>query len=175
MQWARTAFGYAGTGGRLVRGLKFQHNLAAGRFLVAAMARHVRSTAPRHLREHVIVPIPIHPLRLRRRGFDQAVWLAIRLAQRLGLPAEPRLLRRDRPTLPQGDPRVVSRLRNVAGAFSVRSPVRLPGRRVLLVDDVATSGATAAECARVLRRAGARSVALVTACRGRIDRAWRAE
>jgi predicted amidophosphoribosyltransferase len=67
--------------------------------------------------------------------------------------------------LPQGDPRVASRLRNVESAFAVRAAAKVVGARVVLVDDVFTSGATARTCARVLREAGAEAVAVVTACR----------
>lgn len=76
-----------------------------------------------------------------------------------------RALQRVRATLPQGDPRVGSRERNIAQAFSVCSRRGLGGARVVLVDDVFTSGATARACARLLREAGAREVALVTACK----------
>jgi ComF family protein len=150
-----------------VRGLKFRRNTAAGVFMAERMARHLATTDPPALSEHVLVPIPVHRVRRRKRGFDQGVWLAERLSERLGLPVYPRALRRVRPTLPQGDPRTVSRRRNVEGAFEVRRWAPPPGRRILLVDDVTTSGETAAECSRVLARAGARSVSLVTACRAR--------
>ena len=167
LQWARAPFVYRGTGGSLVRGLKFRRNTAAGVFLAHAMATHLLATEPPGLRDHVLVPIPVHRSRRRKRGFDQAVWLAERLAERLGLPLFPGALVRVRLSLPQGDPRTVSRRRNVEGAFAAGRSGPPPGSRILLVDDVTTSGETAAECSRVLSHGGAASVALVTACRAR--------
>ena len=72
---------------------------------------------------------------------------------------------RTRETLPQGDPRVVSRANNVDGAFAVMKAREVMGRNVILVDDVFTSGATARQCALVLRVQGAAAVAVLTACR----------
>jgi predicted amidophosphoribosyltransferase len=87
------------------------------------------------------------------------------VAARAGLTVEANVLVRRRATLPQGDPRVTSRIRNVEGVFELTRPRRVRGRLVLLLDDVCTSGATARACAAVLRRGGARAVALLTACR----------
>jgi predicted amidophosphoribosyltransferase len=75
------------------------------------------------------------------------------------------VLRRLRPTLPQGDPRVTSREQNVASAFAMARPGAVRGRAVVLLDDVLTSGATARACARLLLGSGAEAVAAITACR----------
>lgn len=159
-------FAYAGTGGALVRRFKLDADAAAGRWLAAAMARAWRGAAP-DLGWHraVLVPVPLHGQRRRQRGFDQAAWLALQVAQRLELPRAPEVLVRTRATLPQGDPRVTSRAGNVDGAFAVRRPAAIRGRRVILVDDVFTSGATARTCAGLLRAAGATAVAVLTACK----------
>jgi ComF family protein len=156
---------YAGAGGALVRRFKLDGDAAAGRFLARGMADALRVQAPADWREAILVPVPLHPARLRQRGFDQTAWLARRLAQRLGMPCVVGALARRRATLPQGDPRVGSRDANVDGAFAVRRVRAIRRRRVVLVDDVLTSGATARECARALLAAGARAVALLTACR----------
>ena len=84
---------------------------------------------------------------------------------RLQMPVFDGVLVRQRATLPQGDPRVTSREGNVEGAFVVRRPRRIAGRRIVLVDDVFTSGATGRACAGLLREAGAAEVAMATACR----------
>lgn len=114
----------------------------------------------------VLVPVPLHPLRHLERGYDQAALLARELARQAGLPAL-ELLARARDTPPQGAPGPRSRASNVEEAF-------VPGRaaaranlrgRVWLVDDVVTSGATAAACARELRRLGATEVGVLALAR----------
>jgi len=114
----------------------------------------------------LLAPIPLHPLRVLERGYDQAAALARVVARESGLPLA-RALRRRRWTVPQGSPGCASRRGNVAGVVTLRRPARraLRGRFVWLVDDVLTSGATAAECARVLRRGGAEGVGVVVAAR----------
>ncbi|MEO6596509.1 MAG: hypothetical protein ABIP94_17295 [Planctomycetota bacterium] len=112
-----------------------------------------------------MVPVPLHAARRRQRGFDQAEWLARRVAGRLGLMVESGVLARARATLPQGDPRVLSRERNIDGAFRLANPARIVGRRIVLIDDVFTSGATARCCAGLLREAGALEVGMLAACR----------
>jgi ComF family protein len=164
LAFARAPFRYAATGGALVRRFKLSGDFAAGRFLAVAMAGACRPLPPEWRRARM-VSVPLHAQRRRQRGFDQAAWLAEELAARLGLQARPWALRRTRPTLPQGDPRVTSRSGNVEDAFAVARPRAVAGCKVILVDDVLTSGATARTCAAVLRRAGATEVALLTACR----------
>jgi ComF family protein len=158
-------YAFAGTGGALVRAFKLDGDPGAGRWLARAMAWSWRQRAEPGWRRARLVPVPLHRRRRRERGFDQAAWLAKNIAQRLGQVAESDVLVRQRAGLPQGDPRVLSRERNVEGVFRVARPARIVGRRVILVDDVLTSGATARACARLLRDAGATDVAMLTACR----------
>jgi len=106
----------------------------------------------------VVVPIPLHRRRRRRRGFNQAELLARMVSRRLAVPLETRTLRRVRDTPSQIGQGKAARRRNVRGAFRCRSGRRLAGVRVLLVDEVLTTGATLAEAARALRRAGALGV-----------------
>ena len=156
---------YAGTGGALVRRFKLDADPAAGQWLARAMAL---TWAPFHLgpwRRAMLVAVPLHPKRAAERGFDQAEWLARAVGRRLGLAVATGVLARVRPTLPQGDPRVRSRQANVEGAFRVVRGKHIAGRRVVLVDDVFTSGATMRTCAGLLRAAGACEVAALTACR----------
>ena len=116
--------------------------------------------------EPVVVPVPLHPWRRIERGHDQARAIARGLAAALGRPCVDALVR-SRATSPQGAPGAVSRAANVHGAFRcrARAALVLRGRAVWLVDDVVTSGSTASECARVLRRAGARAVAVACVAR----------
>jgi ComF family protein len=116
----------------------------------------------------LIVPVPLHRWRLWRRRYNQAAELARALSQLTGLGCEPLLLERRRPTRSQGEmPSARARRRNVLGAFTVSKPQRsaLRGKRVLLIDDVMTTGATADACARVLKRAGAAAVHVLAIAR----------
>ena len=114
-----------------------------------------------------IVPVPLHWSRLFARRYNQAALLAGHLERLSGVPMVPDALVRRRRTPPQGRMGMTARRRNLAGAFAVRPSgrARIEGRRVLLVDDVLTTGATAAACARTLLRAGARAVDVLTLAR----------
>ncbi|HEX8622238.1 MAG TPA: ComF family protein [Allosphingosinicella sp.] len=113
--------------------------------------------------EPLLVPVPLHRWRIWRRGYNQAALVASELARRSGLPAELDLIRRIRPTPPLKGLGRRERALAVRGAFKVppEARPRLAGRRIVLVDDVYTSGATASACARALKRAGASSVELL--------------
>lgn len=113
-----------------------------------------------------IVPVPLHPSRLRQRGFNQAEILARGVAQHLARPMEVAAVRRRRATPPQARLAARRRWQNVADAFEPCRPSPIAGRRCLLVDDMTTTGATAESCGRVLRQAGATDVLLLTLARG---------
>lgn len=113
----------------------------------------------------VVIPVPLHRTRLKWRGFNQAALLGAALARRLNCSLDVATLARVRSTPPQTARDRAQRTRNVRDAFAVRRPSRVAGRRVLLVDDVMTTGATADECARVLRAAGARRIDVLTLAR----------
>ncbi len=110
--------------------------------------------------------VPLYPARERERGYNQARLLADDLARHRSLPFMPRLLRRIRSTGTQTRLSAPARAENVRGAFAVADPAWVRGRRLLLVDDVMTTGSTVAECARVLRSAGAWRVFVATIARG---------
>jgi ComF family protein len=118
----------------------------------------------------LLVPVPLHWTRLFQRRYNQAALLAQAIHAAGGPPVAPDWLLRRRRTPVQGRLGPSARARNVRGAFAIRHGRDFTGRRVVLIDDVMTTGATAAECARVLRRAGAAFVGVLT-----LARALRAE
>jgi ComF family protein len=113
----------------------------------------------------VIMPVPLHVTRLRWRGFNQAQFLAHALARKSCVPIDALSLRRLRATLPQVELNETQRRRNVARAFGVVRPARVRARRILLVDDVYTTGATVDECSQALLKAGATSVDVLVLAR----------
>jgi len=112
----------------------------------------------------VIVPVPLHPARQRERGFNQASLLAKLLSAQTSIPCRP-LLKRVRYTTTQTALDRSERMENLHNAFRLRKNTDVRGLRVLLIDDVLTTGSTLNECARVLKRAGATSVHSATAAR----------
>ena len=114
-----------------------------------------------------LVPVPLHRWRLFRRRYNQAALLAHALGRESGVPVLPDLLLRRRATPSQGGLGRRGRARNVAGAFALhrRKTACVPGRSFLLVDDVHTTGATIGECAKLLARAGAAKVEVLTLAR----------
>ena len=138
----------------LIRELKFSGRLTHARWLgerfAAALAE--RDAPP----PDCIIPVPLHPRRLRERGFNQALELARGAARHLRIPLLPAGLRRVRHTPPQTRLDARQRQTNPLGAFVPGAP--LPGPRVALMDDVVTTASTVAECARILRASGAADI-----------------
>ncbi|MCE4225620.1 ComF family protein [Methylobacterium sp. C25] len=160
-QRARAVALYEGTAQDLVHRLKYGDRLDLGR----AMARMMASAGAELIAEtDLVVPVPLHALRLWRRRFNQAALLARDVASASSLPCDVRALARVKRTRPQVGLTRVQRADNLQGAFRVPEAAkpRLAGRRVLLVDDVATTGATGNAAARALLRGGARQVDLLT-------------
>jgi ComF family protein len=131
------------------------------------LGERLASAIPRDQRFDLIIPVPLHWRRRFQRGFNQAALLAARVARRYAVPVVV-AVRRRRATATQAGLSNAKRRANVAGAFEVRRPRAVAGRRILLVDDVMTTGATASACAAALKRAGARYVAVLTLAR--VDR-----
>ena len=144
------ALRYAPPIDRLLPRFKFHQDLAAGRVLAQLMAARL----PALPRSAVLVPVPLHPSRLRARGYDQALQLARALARLRALPCR-RLLKRVVATAPQSELDAAARRRNLRDAFSCH---RAPPAHVVLVDDVMTTGATLRAAAEALRRRGATRV-----------------
>lgn len=147
-------FSYDFPMGALVQGLKYGRQLALasyfGHLLAEQVARRDRALPD------LIVPMPLHSLRLRERGFNQAGEIARPLARRLGVKLDMFALLRDHPTPPQVGLSAAARVHNVRGAF--RCQRDLTGARVAVVDDVLTTGASLSEVARCLKGRGAVAV-----------------
>jgi ComF family protein len=109
-----------------------------------------------------VSPIPLHFNKMRERGFDQAFLLARQVARALHAPLESALLKRVAVTSPQATKTKAERAQNIKGAFEVNRPEWVEGKNVLLVDDVFTTGATANEAAKTLKKAGAGKVYIFT-------------
>jgi len=162
---ARSAARYRGALRRIMHAFKYEQALHAGRDL----ARMIAATVNAHYADVVfdgVTFVPLHGRRERVRNFNQAAVLGRRLARELGLDLFPRFVERTRDTPSQTDLTANERKRNVRGAFAARLPQWIAGRTLLLVDDVMTTGATVAEVARVLKKAGAAGVYVVTVARG---------
>jgi ComF family protein len=110
-----------------------------------------------------VVPVPVHPSRKRERGYNQSKLLAERIARLRGLPLECGVLLKTKNTVSQTGLERNRRMDNVAGSFGLRRPDRLSGLRVLLVDDVVTTGSTLKECACALLESGAMEVSACVA------------
>lgn len=118
----------------------------------------------------LILPVPIHRKKLRERGFNQVIVLAEKLSSRVGIPINRTCLKKSIDTAPQASLTRRERLANLRGSFRVTRPETVKDLRVLLVDDVATTGSTINEVARTISRAGAASVeALILALTPRTD------
>ena len=153
----RAALRYTFPLDRLIQAYKYGHRLA----LAAWFGEEINRLGA-DLSADRIVPVPLHPERLRERGFNQAVELARALSRARGTRLDTALIERQRATLAQADQPPVARQNNVRNAFFCHAD--LGGEHILLIDDVMTSGATLNECARLLKLHGARRVdALVLA------------
>ena len=113
----------------------------------------------------LIIPVPLHPRRLRWRGFNQSVLLGREVGRAWEIPLDPFILMRKTETAPQSTLNLKERQPNVRGAFSIARRRTVDQLRLLLVDDVYTSGATVKECSRVLVHSGAREVQVLTLAR----------
>lgn len=154
-------FRYAPPLAHLIKQMKFHQRLDIARCLGELLARYLSSNTD-SLPE-VIIPVPLHPRRLRRRGYNQALELARPVARRLGLPIDTRLVRRQRATAEQSHLQLSQRRRNVRGAFTIDRAKQY--RHVAIFDDVVTSAQTVNELARILRRAGIERVDVWSCCR----------
>ena len=148
------AYSYSFPLDKLIQALKFREHLILVDFLADALARRVL-TQPNY-----IVAMPLHPVRLRERGFNQSLLLARRIARRLDIPLLADLCERVRNTPPQSSLPWKERDKNMRQAFNCKERDDLRGKHIAIVDDVMTTGASTGELARALKLAGAREVSV---------------
>jgi competence protein ComFC len=161
---ARSFALYEGALVRAILLLKFEHIEPLGAWFAERLAEVVREEGGL-LGADVVVPVPLHRQREKERGYNQAALISKHLAKRLRLPHKAVLLMR---TKPRPDKHILSleeRWESVRGAFATRPGSKVDNQRVLLVDDVLTTGATLDACSRALREAGAKTVAGLTVAR----------
>ena len=161
---ARSVWPYARPAAEMIRSFKFDGDFFLGPMMIDVLPG--MGWLPDVVRRaDAVLPIPLHPRRKRERGYDQAHILARALARRIDRPLRSNLLSRDRYTERQTRLTPRQRQKNVRGAFSVRDGADLEDMHLLLVDDVLTTGATAGECARQLKKARARQVTVFSLAR----------
>jgi ComF family protein len=156
---ARSAFYYEGPVLDSIHILKYTGRVN----VVSALGAMLAASVAFSTRPEVVMPVPLHRQRLRKRGFNQSLLLAREVARRIGLRLDYLNLMRARETAPQVDLKADERKANVAGAFTLRRPGGVDGAKVLLVDDVYTTGSTVRECSKALRKAGAEVYVLTLA------------
>ena len=159
----RSALRYDEASKNLILAFKFMDKTENARLLAAMLnvaGRDIFAAGA-----EVIVPVPLHYTRLLKRKYNQSALLARELGRYTGLPVDCRSLVRHKRTRPQVEFSGLERIKNVKNAFSVKHPENLAGRRVVLIDDVFTTGSTLKECALALKKAGVRSVDTLTVAR----------
>jgi ComF family protein len=162
---ARSALLYESSTKELIHRFKYGNKVMLRRPLGLLAASHLDPFAGT-FKADLIIPVPLHKKRLRERGFNQAILLGEIFSKRWGVALSRNNLRRIKWTEPQVNLGAAERAANVRGAFAIFSDKEVLGKRIFLVDDVYTTGSTAKECSRILMKAGAAEVAVLTVARG---------
>ena len=160
---SRSAFRYDENSKHLILSFKF-HDKTDNASLLAKMM-YVAGEDIFKTGADVIIPVPLHYTRLLKRKYNQSALLGHELSRLSGIKLDCRSLIKHRRTRPQVELRGKERLENVKGAFCVKKAENIKGKRVILIDDVLTTGTTLKECAYALKRAGAKSVDTLTIAR----------
>lgn len=161
---ARSLGVYEGTLLDAIHLFKYHEKISVGEALGRMMAQALYDSLA-IADSSLIIPVPLHPRRLRERGFNQSLALARQISKHCSIPLDFSTLRRTVYTEAQVTLAGRQRRTNVRGAFAVTDPGRIRGKKVLLIDDVYTTGSTAAECSKVLIQNGAKEVAVLTLAR----------
>lgn len=152
-------FDYAEPVSGLITAFKYHGRMAIGRQLTALLADTLAARCVDIALPDLLLPIPLHPGRIRQRGFNQALAMACWLSRRFRIPVDRTLLQRARATGQQAGLSASARQRNLKGAFRVQDNSRLPeNMTIALVDDVITTGVTVTEAANALHNAGIRNI-----------------
>lgn len=162
---ARAALKFEGSTRELVHQFKYGRRVLLRKPLAMIALTHF-SDFPEKFRPDLIIPVPLHLKRLKERGFNQAILLGEVFSRRWSIPLARNSLQRIRWTEPQVNLGAAEREVNVKGAFAVSDIAAVNGRSILLIDDVYTTGSTVKECSRVLNKAGAAEVSVITIARG---------
>lgn len=157
----RSAFVFNSSSRALVHALKYARADYLAGYMGGLMAERFKKY-PELAPADVVIPVPLYPKKNRKRGYNQSELLARAFGPKVGLPADASSLARVRDTVSQTTLGRKGRLENMTGAFACKRPGAVKGKTVLLVDDVATTGATLEGCAEALKRAGAKRVLAYT-------------
>lgn len=160
---AFSCFEYKGVGKELIYSLKYEGKTRISEVIAALMEDRLRNES---LKIDAIVPVPIHPNKLKARGFNQSLLIAEALGERLGKPVAD-CLERVKETKEQYNLDRSHRFLNIVDAFSVKLLYNMNKHSsILLVDDIYTTGSTVNECSRVLKKAGVKTIYVITAATG---------
>ncbi|MCC8026958.1 MAG: ComF family protein [Clostridium sp.] len=155
-EWGAALINYDERAGRSMAAIKYKNKREYLDFYSEAMCRKLGKRLL-SMKADALVPVPVHSSRMRARGFNQAQELACGISQKLGIPMDTSILKRSRKTVPQKNLDPAARLKNLEQAFTA-GPVPPHIRRVILIDDIYTTGSTIEACTRVLRSAGVEKV-----------------
>lgn len=168
---ARAVALYEGALREYLAEVKYRYRPELGTALGELLVEWLKAS-PQFRRNDLVIPIPIHPQKLTQRGYNQAELLALPLKQYLGMKVKSDVLIRVKLTETQNALKKSERFLNVQEAFQVNDTLSVGGRKILLIDDIMTTGATVSEAARILLAAGALSVDVLTLATGVIENEW---
>lgn len=150
----------------VIYALKFEYIQSASEFLAALLFIYIKKARIDPNKYNVIIPMPLSSRRLKERGFNQSELIAKNLSLRVGLAVDTTSLKRCHYAPPQsGMPSYKMRFKNIQGAFNINNKDALKGKKVILIDDVITSGATILEASKVLLNGGAKEILALTVLR----------
>ena len=153
---------YEGPAREILHKFKFQDKTSLRRTFKTLLGQFMARYELAFPGDPLVIPVPLHGVRLRERGYNQAALLAAGVAEELSLSLREDILQRARFTPRQSELGAKDRWTNIQGAFRIKNPAAIAGRAVILVDDVLTTAATASEAAKTLKDAGASRVTLIT-------------
>ncbi len=161
---ARAVFSYTEPVKKAIIQFKFQNNTDLASLFVKEILFHLKDFIEK-IDPTLIIPVPLHLKRLRERGYNQCLLLAKKIAKVLDVPCDFKVLKKIKATPPQVGLSLAERYKNIKGSFAVIKPDYIKKKRIVLIDDVFTTGSTVNECAKVLMKAGAESVWVITLAR----------